>query len=392
MPAPVGSFDVAIVGGGIHGVGVAQAAAAAGYSVVLLEQAALAHGTSSKSSKLIHGGLRYLESFAWQLVRESLRERELLLRLAPGLVTRKPFFLPIYEDTYRSPLAIRTGLTLYSLLAGMPKSTRFRALPRHEWGNLDGLRVDQLRHVFEFSDAQTDDRALTIAVMQSAQSLSAQLLCPAEVISARKTSDGYHIAFDSPGNSSSLTARVLVNAAGPWANRLLARVTPSLPAFPVDLIQGTHLELAGDMKRGCYYLEMPDRRAVFVLPWKGRTLVGTTETEYQGDPESVAPLPAEVEYLLDGYQQFFPGRALRVLSSWAGLRVLPSGDGRAFSRSRETQLPVDDPADPHLISILGGKLTGYRATALKVLAKVHQSLPTVRRRARTDELPLSREP
>ncbi len=392
MSQQVGSFDVAIVGGGIHGVGVAQAAAAAGHSVVLLEKSALAHGTSSKSSKLIHGGLRYLESFSWRLVRESLQERELLLRLAPTLVRRQPFFLPIYSDTSRRPLVIRTGLTLYSVLAGLRMSTLFRSVPRASWPSLDGLRLDRLQHVFEFSDAQTDDHALTQAVMRSAEGLGAQLFCPAEFTGAQRSDNSYHVDFALAGLPASLVTRVLVNAAGPWANQLLSLVTPHQPAFPVALIQGTHVELPGEILRGCYYLEMPDRRAVFVLPWKGRTLVGTTETDYDGDPDRVHPLPTEVDYLLDGYQRFFPNRELHLLSSWAGLRVLPRGEGRAFSRSRETHLPVDDALRPRLISIFGGKLTGYRATALKVLTKVAPSLPKSTRRAWTSELPLSRDP
>ena len=171
--------DLLIVGGGIHGVGVAQAGAAAGYRTVLLEQDSLAAGTSSRSSKLIHGGLRYLESGHIGLVRESLHERELLLRLAPQLVRRKRFYIPIYKQSSRSPFLIRSGLTLYAILAGGRSGTRFRSVPRREWDQLDGLSTKDLRKVYQYWDAQTDDRQLTAAVMRSAMSMDAHLCCPA---------------------------------------------------------------------------------------------------------------------------------------------------------------------------------------------------------------------
>ena len=158
----------------------------------------------------------------------------------------------------------------------------------------------------------------------------------------------------------------------------------------VDLVQGTHLELPGKVEQGCYYLEMPqDQRAVFVMPWKeDRTLLGTTEHVYEGDPGQVAPLPVETEYLLEGFQHYFPNRPTEVLHSWAGLRVLPAATGAAFKRSRETQLPVDNKRQPRFLSICGGKLTGYRATALKVMKTLQPTLPSATAVADTAELPL----
>ena len=163
-------YDVAVIGGGIHGVGVAQAAAAAGYSVVLFEQKELAYGTSSRSSKLIHGGLRYLESFEISLVHESLRERELLIKLAPDLVRRQSFYIPVYDTTKRAAWMMRAGLTMYSILAGLGKSVRFETIPKSQWGNLDDIKTEGLKKVFRYTDGQTDDRLLTQSVMQSAQS------------------------------------------------------------------------------------------------------------------------------------------------------------------------------------------------------------------------------
>ena len=389
-PLEKDSYDVAVIGGGIHGVGVAQAAAAAGYSVVLFEQKELAYGTSSRSSKLIHGGLRYLESFEISLVHESLRERELLIKLAPDLVRRQDFFIPVYDTTKRGAWTMRAGLTLYSILAGLGKSVRFESVSKSQWGNLDDIKTEGLKKVFRYTDGQTDDRLLTQSVMQSAQSLGAELACPASVTRINIEDSGCEIEFTHLDSVQSIKARTIVNAAGPWANRILEMVTPTQKPMAVDLVQGAHLELPGQVKQGCYYLEMPqDGRAVFVMPWKtDRTLLGTTEHVYEGDPGKVAPLPVETEYLLEGFQHYFPSRQTEVLHSWAGLRVLPAATGAAFKRSRETQLPVDNKSQPRFLSIFGGKLTGYRATALKVMKTLQPTLPSVKAVADTAELKL----
>ena len=385
------NYDVAVIGGGIHGVGVAQAAAAAGYKVIVFEQKALAYGTSSRSSKLIHGGLRYLESFEIGLVRESLRERELLIKLAPDLVRRQDFYIPIYNTTKRAAWMMRAGLTMYSILAGLGKSVRFESVPRKQWGDMDGITTDGLKKVFRYSDGQTDDALLTQAVMQSAKSLGAELVCPATVNRIEIDEASCQIEFEHNQETRSIKALTIVNAAGPWANQVLQTVTPKQKLMPVDNVQGTHLELPGTVERGCYYIEMPqDGRAVFVMPWKGRTLLGTTEHVYDGAPENVKPLDQEVKYLLEGYQRYFPERKREVLHSWSGLRVLPAAEGTAFKRSRETQLPVDNSQTPRLLSIFGGKLTGYRATALKVMKKLDATLPNATRVADTAELPLSK--
>jgi glycerol-3-phosphate dehydrogenase len=383
-------YDIAIIGGGIHGVGVAQAAAAAGYSTLLLERTELAAGTSSRSSKLIHGGLRYLESAQLGLVRESLRERETLLRLAPGLVRRVPFYLPVYRTTSRRPWQMRLGLSLYAVLGGFRPTTRFAALPRAHWENLDGLDTRGLQTVFRYHDAQTDDAALTRAVMRSAQSLGAELLCPAEFIGAENIQEGYRVRYAHAGTETECRAHTLVNAAGPWANDILARLTPAVTPRPVELVQGTHLLLEGATRQGVYYVEaVRDRRAVFVMPWQGHTLVGTTETRYTGDPARVAPLPPEIAYLHETFRRYFPQRRDQIISSFAGLRVLPAGGGAHFHRTRETLLHPDNDRHPQLITIYGGKLTGYRATADKTLECLRVSLPVRTRIADTSKLFLS---
>jgi glycerol-3-phosphate dehydrogenase len=388
MTTPV--YDVVVIGGGIHGVGVAQAAAAAGHSALLLERQALAGGTSSRSSKLIHGGLRYLESAQFGLVRESLREREILLRNAPGLVRRVPFYIPVYSSTRRPPWMVRAGLLLYALLGGLSRNARYESVPRARWDSLDGLDTRGLRAVFRYEDAQTDDTRLTQAVMRSAQALGAELRCPANFLSAVHDTDGWLVHYLAGNGEASCRARTLVNAAGPWVNAVLDRIAPRPPMLTVELIQGAHILIEGETRHGIYYVEAPsDGRAVFVMPWQGQTLVGTTETVFNGDPGSVRALPQEIAYLQETLQHYFPHQRGRLLDSFAGLRVLPQGPGSLFHRSRETVLHPDDADHVRLVTIYGGKLTGYRATATRVMRLLQKSLPARQTVADTKKLSLS---
>jgi glycerol-3-phosphate dehydrogenase len=381
--------DVIVIGAGIHGVGVAQAAAAAGYSVTVLERRDVAAETSSRSSKLIHGGLRYLESFQLGLVRESLRERAILLRIAPHLVRLVPFYIPIYAETTRGPLKVRAGLSLYALLGGLESAARFESVPRDAWRLLDGLSLDGLRHVFRYMDGQTDDAALCRAVLASGQELGAEAVMGTEVVGAERDAHGWTVRCRVGGDVREVRARALVNAAGPWVNRVLDRFNPPLPRREIELVGGTHIELSGELEQGIYYTEAPaDRRAVFTMPWKGHLLVGTTERPFAGDPATFAPSTEEIDYLLDTHRRYFPGGTGELLDAWAGLRVLPRGAGRAFSRPREVLLAPDDARAPTALSIYGGKLTGYRATAAKVMTLLERRLPRAARRADTATLRL----
>jgi len=373
------NFDIAVIGGGIHGAGVAQAAAAAGFATVVIEKSHWAAGTSSKSSKLIHGGLRYLQQRQFRLVRESLRERNILCTIAPHLVALNRFYIPVYRDSRYRPWQLRLGLSLYTLLGGLQKEHRFFRVPKSEWSSLSQISTENLQAVYCFQDAQTDDRKLTEAVIQSAASLGAHLLCPARLESAESTGQGYKLSVGEPGRQRTLHARVLVNAAGPWVNLVAEQLSPQPPMPAIDLVQGTHLVLDRQLSQSCFYLESPeDGRAVFVLPWHGRTLLGTTETRFEGSPDQVAPLPDEERYLLNVLQTWFPAFATQpeaqVVERMAGLRVLPDSDGRPFARSREVNLVTDDRARPAYIAIYGGKLTGYRATAEKVIALARKNL------------------
>lgn len=377
-------FDVAVVGGGIHGAGSAQAAAAAGYRTLLLERADWAAATSHQSSKLIHGGLRYLESAQLGLVRHALEERRLLLQNAPALVHPVRFYIPVYRDTRRRPWQIRAGLTLYALLGGLQPLARFRSLPRREWETLPGLRRDGLQAVFQYWDAQTDDAALTRAVAASAQRLGATCLTGCELVAAAREGNGYRLDLRSGNTVWQCRSRTLINATGPWVDSVRRRCEGVGPARPLSWVKGAHIALPPSSLPGIFYLEAPDDgRAVFVMPWQGRTLVGTTETEV--DSPRAEPSPQEVDYLLRTLAHYFPDHPRTLLGSFAGVRVLPTGGGDApFGRARESVL-VRDGA---LVSIYGGKLTTYRHTAAQALAQLVPQLGIRTPRADTRKLAL----
>jgi len=384
-------YDITIIGGGIHGVGVAQAAAARGYRTLLIEKSSLAAGTSSKSSKLVHGGLRYLESGQLKLVAESIRERTILLKLAPALVNPVKFYLPVYKDTSRSAFYIGLGLALYSLLGKFSVRARFRLIPKKNWSGLGGLETENLRHVFQYWDAQTDDRKLTEAVMRSATLLGAEMACPATFSHAKKLSSGYEIQYRNEHEELVCSTKVVVNAAGPWANIVLDRITPVTSMKMVDLVQGSHVVVKQPAPPGVFYVEAPrDKRAVFMMPWQGHTMIGTTEALFTGNPDDVRPSREEIDYLLSVARHYFPGWQLDELQRFAGLRVLPRGDSNAFNRPRETILYQDE-AHPGLYTIYGGKLTGYRATAEKLLDRISEIIKPENpgQILNTSQLPLS---
>lgn len=388
-------YDVVVIGGGIHGAGVAQAAAAKGYRVLVLEQTGIGSGTSSRSSKLIHGGLRYLETAQFSLVRESLREREWLIRIANRLVKRIPFYIPIYKTSFRNSPTIATGLSLYALLGRLGEHVRFKVIPKSQWGNLDGIDTTDLCTVYQYWDAQTDDQALTQAVMNSAQTLGATLCLPAQFERAHREGDAFQLSYFHEGGRKQCKARTLINAAGPWVKEVLNRITPRASQIDTALVQGTHIIVDGEMKQGIYYMEAPaDKRPVFVIPWKNRIMVGTTETTYTGDPAKVSPSETEMSYLLETLALYFPKfrtlKKTQIESAFAGLRVLPSGPGTFGTRPRETVLEVDDPIQPRLLTIYGGKLTTYRLTAQKVMGHLLESLP--KRGKKADPLTLELRP
>ncbi|ABK45031.1 FAD dependent oxidoreductase [Magnetococcus marinus MC-1] len=367
-------YDVAVVGGGIHGAGVAQIAAHAGWSCVVLEQAHVAAGTSSRSSKLIHGGLRYLQQMQFGLVRECLQERTRLLHVAPQLVRLIPFYLPVYQHASRPPWMIRAGLTLYAMLAGRNPGGHYERLPQSQWDTLGGLRQSGLKQLFCYYDAQTDDRALTVAVMASAQSYGAQLWCATTLQQLHRLPQGYRLSGQRGAVTFTIQARVVVNVAGPWIGTVAAKCQPPLELPPFAQVQGAHLSLPNWHPPGAFTLQSPlDGRVFFVLPWQGGALLGSTETPFDGDPAQAACTPQEQAYLLESAHPFFPQADMTVGASFAGIRVLPKGD--ANRASREALLPVDDPTKPRLVTLIGGKLTSYHPTARAIIKRLQGALP-----------------
>jgi len=365
------NYDLIIIGAGIHGAAVANAAAHDGYRICVLEQyddAALA--TSSRSSKLIHGGLRYLESQQFKLVKECLAERATLLKTAPSLVQLLPFYIPIYRHSKRPCWMITSGLFIYRLLGG----GRFKKVPPQQWKSLDGLNTDDLVCVYQYFDAVTDDQQLTTTILKQAVSKGAEFKTQTTVEHIQIENNHVEVYTS---NQQTLCSQLVINASGPWINNILATTQPTQTPLSLDLVQGTHVIIPRSLKAGVYYFEASDQRVIFAIPWQQHCLLGTTETVFDGNPEQVKPLAEEIDYLLSAWNQTFNDNlnSNDLMDSFAGLRVLPTSDKNAFKRSRDTLIHTDNSEHPHLISIVGGKLTAHRATAERVMDMIHRELP-----------------
>ena len=367
-------YDAVIIGAGIQGCGIAEALAKRGKRVLVVEKTAVAAGTSSQSSKLIHGGLRYLESGQFSLVKESLRDRDFLLKTAPDLVKLVPFYIPIYKNSKRKPWQIYCGLQLYRWLSGFSKHGNFTKLAKEQWQQLDGLVTKDLLAVFRYFDGQTDDAALTKSVLESAKKLGAEICLPAEIQHIEIIDNGCKVKISTLAQT--VKCKTVINCTGPWAAMFQEKHLPQLLPLNIELVQGTHLLIDDNLTQGIYYLESPDDgRAVFAMPWQGNLLLGTTETPYRGDPEQVKPLLSEQEYLANTFKHYFPEHPNNaVIKQFCGLRVLPAEDKNPFSRSREVMIEKDRKQHPRVITILGGKLTTYRSTAEKVCAELQHLL------------------
>lgn len=374
---PESSYDILIVGGGIYGCGIAQSAAASGYRTGLIEQHTLASGTSSQSTKLIHGGLRYLEQGNLKLVYEALAERERLLRIAPAMVSREWFYIPIYRDSKRPAWMVRTGLLLYWLLSG--GRSRFKSVAEPEWANvLPGLNRDNMSALLAYEDAATDDAALTRAVAASATSFGCDIREHAELASARYENSRWQTTLAS---GEQLTSRLLINAAGAWINRVQELLQPAPAGIAVRLVQGTHL-LLPRKSPGYIYTESRDGRVMFFRPWQDQMLVGTTETLFEGDPGDVSPTAQEIAAILATYNHYFPTLACSesdIITTYCGLRVLPNEKSGPFSASRETVICCDNNESPAYIAVYGGKLTTYRQEAEKVVKLIGKTIPPLRK-------------
>jgi glycerol-3-phosphate dehydrogenase len=372
------AFDLVVVGAGITGAGVALDAALRGLRVALLDKGDFASGTSSLSSKLVHGGLRYLEHGQLGLVYEALHERRRLLHNAPHLVRPLRFLIPFYAGARVPAWQWRAGLALYDVLAGrgnLPLSRgRTRAWLR---GRHPGLAAEGLRGGGEYSDAQMDDARLCLEVVRTAAEHGAAVCNYAEVTgfeTAGGQLTGVRVVDRLGGREGLVRAGVVVNACGPWSDavRRLAGEDPGPLLAPT---KGVHLVAPGrGLSAGFLLLHPRDGRVFFVLPWLGKTLIGTTDTDCDEPPDELSVTAADVDYLLEGHNRFFRtalGRA-DVLGSFAGLRPLArSRPGEPSARSREWRLAAGPTG---LLSVVGGKYTTYRHMAEKITDEVMRRL------------------
>jgi glycerol-3-phosphate dehydrogenase len=376
-------FDVAVVGGGVNGTGIARQAAYRGYRTVLLEKDDFSQATSSQSTKMIHGGIRYLETGDFHLVYESLRERWTLLQIAPNLVSPIEIVIPTYRGSVRPPWMIRLGTLLYDLLAGRRNIGRSRSLSREEIAAIPGLKKEGLRAALAYPDAQVFDSRLCLETALSARDAGAVVMNHHPVEKVELTGDHYRVQGTDlrAGRPYRFTAKAVVNATGPWTP-FFERATLNHATKKMVYDRGIHLVIPGIGLRQGLALMAEDRRLIFVLPWQeGYTLIGTTEAPFDGeDFTHVPPSEEEVAYLLDSFNAFFPERHLgrdEVLHIYAGVRTLIAGHGTSLTRlSREAEIRVfsDAPGTAWLIAY-GGKLTSYRALAEHAIAKLAPYLP-----------------
>ncbi|EPC04609.1 hypothetical protein L861_04615 [Litchfieldella anticariensis FP35 = DSM 16096] len=371
-------FDIFVVGGGINGVGIANDAAGRGLKVGLCEQADLASATSSASSKLIHGGLRYLEHHEFRLVREALREREVLLKKAPHIVWPLRFILP-HQPHLRPAWMIRAGLFLYDHLG---KRDSLAGSRRLHFDAASALKPE-LTQGFEYSDCWVDDARLVILNALQAREQGAKILVRTRCIEAREENGHWLLTLENrdTGRQSQRRAKVLVNAAGPWVESFIRRETDRQSRYGIRMIQGSHIVVPRlNTDERAYILQNRDGRIVFVLPYQQDfSLIGTTDRRYIGDPAQVTASDEEADYLLEVVNAHFKQQLDRndIITTFSGVRPLcddESSDPSAMTR--DYTLDLDSKGAP-LLSVFGGKITTYRKLAEAALAMLRHRLPTM---------------
>lgn len=364
---------VLVLGGGIHGVGVLHDLVSRGWKDVhLVEKKRLASGTSSRSTKLIHGGLRYLEKITqFGMVSESLQERNFLLENVPDLVKPLEFIFPINKKHPLRSLMTRTGLTIYDVLSGKQNIHEHATLSAKEVNEkASALDADKFSQFYSFWDAQVDDLALVWKIAECAKSIGGGITEGCEIVGLRPHQDGWHADLKTAdGQVHSVSALYIVNCLGPWSNSFLeaAGVKPNVSGINN---RGTHIIIPDrGLKAGLFLRSPVDQRVVFILPWKGMTLLGTTEDMYEGNPDGVSPLEADIDYILASANFYLKSPVLKqdIICSFAGLRWLAESSSRTLSGvSRESVLSEHESERGLMITIYGGKLTSYRSLAEKI--------------------------
>jgi glycerol-3-phosphate dehydrogenase len=379
-------FDLAIIGGGVNGCGIARDAAGRGNSVFLCEMNDLASGTSSWSTKLVHGGLRYLEYYEFRLVREALIEREILWQIAPHIIRPLRFVLP-HHDGLRPAWLLRLGLFLYDHIGGrnLLPPTRSVDLSRDEVGQ--PLVAGRYTRGFEYSDCFVDDARLVVLSARDAADRGAEIRTRSRAVEIRQVSKIWQVTVEdgATGERSTIQARVLVNAGGPWVERVLALGAGVNARAKVRLVQGSHIVVpklyAHDR---AYMFQNSDGRIVFVIPYQDDfTLIGTTDRDYDGDPADVKASTEEIQYLCASVSEYLtkPVKPEDVVWTYSGVRPLyDDGASEAKAATRDYVFELDTPGGTPLLSIYGGKITTYRRLAEEALERLDPYLRSARAR------------
>jgi glycerol-3-phosphate dehydrogenase len=381
MAGEAGIYDLAIIGGGINGVGIARDAQGRGLKVFLAEQGDLASGTSSASTKLIHGGLRYLEHYEFRLVREALIEREVLLNAAPHIIWPLRFVLPHHKGLRPWPV-LRLGLFLYDHLGGR------KILPATRGVNLTSdvtgaaLKSDFTR-AFEYSDCWVNDARLVVLNARDAQERGAEIRPRTRYVSARRDGNLWTCVLEdvNSGARSEIKAKLLINTGGPWVSQVLGRVIGENNPDKIRMVKGSHIvvDKLYDHDR-CYIFQNQDGRICFAIPYEQNfTLIGTTDEDHKGDPGKPEISVAERDYLLASVSEYFkkPITADMVRWTYSGIRPLyDDGASKAQEATREYVLKLEAPdGQPPLLSVFGGKITTFRKLAEAVLDKISSFFP-----------------
>ncbi|MEP9396349.1 glycerol-3-phosphate dehydrogenase [Mesorhizobium sp. KR2-14] len=371
--------DVFIIGGGINGCGIARDAAGRGYSVCLAEMDDLASGTSSGSTKLIHGGLRYLEHYEFRLVREALMEREVLWRMAPHIIRPMRFVLP-HAAGLRPAWLIRLGLFLYDHIGGRKLLPATRTLDMRR--DPAGKPLKPLfAKAFEYSDGWVDDARLVVLNARDAADRGADIRTRTRVVAARRAGDHWVVLLEDTrsGAVEEVRARLIVNAAGPWVDRVLADAVGDAKAHHVRLVQGSHVVVRKkfDDPRA-YFFQNKDGRIIFAIPYEEDfTLIGTTDRDFSGDPHGVKITDAEVDYLCAAASEYFADPVKREDIVWTYAAVRPlydDGASKAQEATRDYVLKAEAGEGAPLINVFGGKITTYRRLAEAMLEKIEAHL------------------
>ncbi|XHC50053.1 glycerol-3-phosphate dehydrogenase [Algihabitans albus] len=379
----VKTYDILVVGGGVNGCGIARDAVGRGYSVLLCEQNDLGGGTSAASTKLVHGGLRYLEHYEFRLVRESLIEREVLLRMAPHIIWPLRFVLPHHKGL-RPAWLLRLGLFLYDHLGGrkLLPPTQVRDLRRDPEG---ASLTDAFRKGFEYSDCWVEDSRLVVLNAMDAAERGAEIRVGSRCAEARRDGQLWRVVLQGQdGERETVAARLLINAAGPWVDKVLSSTLGSNSPRRVRLVQGSHIVVPRLFDHDkAYIFQNADGRIVFAIPYETDfTLIGTTDRDWDGDPGDVEISDEEVQYLCTAVSEYLakPVTPDQVVWTYSGVRPLyDDGASKAQEATRDYVLTLErgseETSTPALLNVFGGKITTYRRLAEAALTRLQEALP-----------------